>query len=676
MTLKERINHWLNSEAPSPNGIERNGRVAYPNKGGYLKNIQQGYDANPIVASCVALYCSTMNEAPLVVGNDDGTVNLNHPISIKWRTPNKRMGQAEFWSIVWFYIQVSGNCYLRKMRGGLGQTEELYPYSDALVVPLLDELGWVYAYRFSSGNYVEDWPERDVIHLKHPMYRDPYQAHMGQSPINVAWEKILTYNELTATIYSLAASNGVPSGALVAPGSIDPTQVSSLKQQLATRRDSAGKKRTDPLVLGAGMQYVQMGLDSQKMQATELFKSLETDICGCFGVHPSVLGTNSGLAISTYNNLESAQKDFTVIRRMPFWNSLEEQIEAGMRDEWKGIQLQFDTTHVAALAADPDSIIYPVIAKFNANLVTQNEARARMGDNELADGDKFAFQVVPAAPSFGAFADDGEDLITSIATEGDGVKRVKWNEKVASVQWKKQDDLYESLIRDMLPHVQATVNEFRVAVLGSDSKRVKKANADVNIQQLLQSFMNATHGQRKKLMEQILALASQNASLDLAEVQSYMDDIADRVARETSAKMKDALETTKNRVSEIIEANAGNESAIIKALKEKFDDMSTGKAETIARTTVKAQSSAAQNEAFTNVNKRTDDPKKKVYNVWLSQRDNRVRPAHEKLDGTYVLAGEAFNEGTGSGPGLGEDPSQSINCRCVLVPTRGARLGL
>lgn len=393
----------------SPAGVSVGGRIPYPKRGTYLLHVQNGYKANPIVAACVGLLSSTMNEPPLGVAEMDGTVNLNHPLSVMFRRPNPYMGQAQFWAQCWQFLSLSGNAYIKIIRGEMGNATGFLPYGDAHVSPVRDDNGWIVGYQYSSQGVTQFWKAGNVIHLRHPLYIDPLALDMGMSPIEVAWDKVQTYNELQSSIYSLVASNMVPSGILTAPGEVGAGAIASLRQQLAKRRDAKGKERTEPLVLGSGMTYVQMGLDAQRLQATETLRELEAAICAAFRVHPAVIGSSAGLSISTYNNLQSAYAEFTTLLRVPMWNAIEEQLEACLSQDFPGVQLAFDLGQVQALQPDVDAVVYPAIASFNANLITQNETRAKMGYDPVEDGDKYMFEVVPAPTGFGmASAQGGE----------------------------------------------------------------------------------------------------------------------------------------------------------------------------------------------------------------------------------------------------------------------------
>lgn len=684
-----------NRELPSPNGTQIGGRIGYPQKAGYLANVEHGFNRNPVVAACVGVYASTLNEAPLAALYDDGTINRQHPVSLLFRKPNPRMGQAEFWQIVWTYLAIGGNAYIVKVRSAMGNIVELYPYSDAHVAPLLNDLGWIYAYRYNSGNVVQDWPAEDVIHIQNPAYRDPLAMHKGISPISVAWDKINTYNELQATIYSLVASNAVPSGILSAPGDIGVAAIESLKVQLQKRRNAQGRERTDPLVLGSGMNYTQMGLDAQRLQAIETIRELETSICGAFRIHPAVVQTSAGLAISTYNNLQSAYQEYTTLTRVPFWNALEEQLEAGLTKEFPGVSLQFDLSEVQALQPDVDAVIYPVIAEYNANIITLNETRSKLGFEPVDDGDKFSYELIPQPGGFGAFAadtseaKDGAEFIESV----DG-QRIKWVEPEAVKYWRDQEDAVKKAIGPTQNDVAAMFARLEREVLKAAKSKaaykqeggatrsisfdVAKVLNDALLKTSVTKFMQDNAITQEALRARIMEMVMTSLDGDLTQVQSFTDQIRDEQIRQMTKNMTESAETTRKDVARVLEANAGKPAEDVqKALREKFSTMKESRAKMIATTTCKAQTSVVQRATVKRVNARETDPGRKVVQVWLSQRDDAVRDTHEKLDGEWIEEGETFDKyvpGAGEGPGLG-DVSEAANCRCTLRPVRKSRLG-
>lgn len=810
MALRERIQKLFGTRAtglPSPQGTQIGGRIAYPDKSGYIANCEHGFNKNPVVAACVGLYASTMNEAPLGFLRQDGTVDTNHPISLLFRRPNKYMGQADFWQVVWTYLAIGGNCYIRKVRSEVGNIVELIPYSDAFVVPVLDELGWVFAYQYVSNDVRQLWQRDDVIHLMNPAYRDPLRMYMGKSPIEIAWDKINTYNELQATMYSLVASNAVPSGILSAPGDIPSQTVASLKAQLTKRKNAQGRDRTEPLVLGAGMTYTQMGLDATKLQANEMLQELEVAICGAFRIHPVVALTSAGLARSTYNNIQSAYQEFTTLTRVPFWNAIEEQLESGFQKEYTGIQLGFDLSAVQALQPDADSLIYPVVAEFNANIITRNETRSKLGFEPVEDGDKYAFEILPAAPAFGALSaapiteskaeptsgaalhlrayedidftppqgvrdeaakglewrdeynrggtevgvarardlsngrnvspdtarrmasyfarhevdkqgqgwspdqdgfpsagriawalwggdagqawssklvrqmdaedENNKEEIVAVISDNKGHK-VVWNESIARKYYEAQNDITEqyaaSTVKDVVAFIDAAAKQAKAT-----SKSRKAKQPQLQVDELVRKFMTANAKAQEKLFTQILDLAVKNTGGSLADVQSYIDDLRNEQAKEIISRMTESGKTLQRELNKLYEANTtATDDEIAQLIDDKFTTISTSRANTIARTVGKAQTTVVQNHTTRNLNTRITNKEERFVNVWLSQRDNDVRETHEELDGQWVEVGASFDKyvlGVGEGPGLGSEASETINCRCTVRPVRKSKLG-
>ena len=674
----------------SPAGVSIGGRVPYPKRGEYLNHVQNGYKANPIVAACVGLLSSTMNEPPLGVANDDGTVNVNHPLAVTFRRPNPYMGQAQFWAQCWQFLSLSGNAYLKIIRGDMGNLSGFLVYGDAHVAPIRDENGWITGYVYESQNVKKYWSAEKVIHIRHPLYIDPLRLDMGMSPIEVCWDKVQTYNELQSSIYSLVASNMVPSGLLTAPGDVPKTAVDQIRQQLQKRRNANGVERTEPLVLGAGMNYVQMGLDAQKLQASETLKDLEAAICAAFRIHPAVIGSSAGLSISTYNNLQSAYAEYTTLLRVPMWNALEEQLEAGLSRDYPGVQLAFDLSQVEALQPDVDEA--SIIAQFTNNLTTQNETRAKLGYKPVEDGERYSYQVsttggfgIMSKPGTTEHKDDNsktdgtaanvDDVKFTVSADG-----IKWNEDYAVKAWQDEQAVIDRAAKQTEPYVFDFLDKAQRGAVGKvKARKGTKANpADgINVQQLVNEYMTATESIRQTLARQIIELTLEGTNVDFTVVQSFIDDVIKAQTRETADMMKDSGETLKREVSKIAEENAGDANKIAELITAKFETIKPSRAKMIAKTTVRAQSTVVQNETISNLNQREDVADRKFVMVWLTQRDNDVRPSHERLDGKWVEMGEPwtkYNSGITRGPGIGPDASEVINCRCIQRPTRRSRI--
>jgi uncharacterized protein with gpF-like domain len=77
-----------------------------------------------------------------------------------------------------------------------------------------------------------------------------------------------------------------------------------------------------------------------------------------------------------------------------------------------------------------------------------------------------------------------------------------------------------------------------------------------------------------------------------------------------------------------------------------------------------------------------------IMRVWVTRRDDRVRPSHREMDGLYVNVTGKFPElkadangqisrtgKTLDGPAVGTgSPSSIVNCRCVIRPVRKRKI--
>lgn len=136
--------------------------------------------------------------------------------------------------------------------------------------------------------------------------------------------------------------------------------------------------------------------------------------------------------------------------------------------------------------------------------------------------------------------------------------------------------------------------------------------------------------------------------------------------RSLNEKSRIITETTAERLGDVVQdglTSGADIDTIASNIQGLFDDMKLARARAIAITNVTTGFESGQQESF----KRGGIGFKR----WLSQRDGKVRPAHDEVDGQEVPVAESF---TVAGvemmhPG---DPSAPaalvINCRCTMLP--------
>lgn len=395
--IKTALLNWGTKSGGMPVMSTTGNRYVAPDRRGFEQ--QARAYLNQVVLACIATRAQTLNEPPLVaVDPVSKEIIPAHPLTRLFRRPNKDMSQSMFWQYVSTYIDIGGNAYIHKVRNVFGQVIELRPYHSGHIVPVSESGEWVDYYLYQFDGVTKEIDPRDIIHMR-SYYIDPLNPVLGISPIRAAGINIDTYNELMQTLYSYLRNNGVPSGVLSVNQTINQTQAESLKEQFQV--NTTGRNRGKPVVLPAGMSYTQMGLDVSKLEASSQFAQYEVAICGVYRVDPAVAMTMAGLQSSTYNNKKEAYNEYTLLTRVPTWNTWAEQVELSFSNEFPEVDVEFDTSSVAALQANAE-MINTITSQFTSNLVTVNEARQKLGYPALElDGDKFSYEM--AAPAMGGF---------------------------------------------------------------------------------------------------------------------------------------------------------------------------------------------------------------------------------------------------------------------------------
>lgn len=678
MSLINRITDFFSSESKAATlplvGQTIANRAAVPNLAEFKLQITEGLYKNSAVQGCITALSSTLNEAPVIIVKPNGDYVESHPLERLFARPNPHMSGSTFWKYITMYVYTGGNAYIHKVRSKLtGAIVELYPYHAGQMVPKPSQYGWIEGYNYMSDGAVKHVNADEIIHIK--WTPDPLNPTVGLSPIEVSGAKIQALNEIDQTIYSQMRNNGVPGHLMFLPqGVITPQAREALREMW--EQNFTGTNRGKLGVLAGDVRVERMAMNMSELQSEGLYGQLESAICGVFRVHPVVAMVYAGLLSSTYSNMETAFREFTTLTRVPTWKDWGEQLTLGLRDELGGLSAAFDTTAVEALKSDPDSVIYPVIAMFNANLITQNEARERTGQQQVEDGDKYAFELTQQG-EVGLLAADGQASTPAIiepltGTFDENKKRLFLTEEKASQAWKQIEEINAEYTEQIKPYVEELYAE---AAKMAISVKANPNAERIDVKALVDQFMKSSGAARRQLLDRIMAIAVADVGADFSEVVSFVDLINTEVARANVQNITKASATVKKQIAKIIRDNAGKSVAeIASAIRDGAKKLSEGRAETIARTVVAQQTSTVQESTWSKMNDRR--PKdKQIVKVWITQRDDLVRDSHENLDGTFVEIGSEFGNNIvapGIVSGSDPDPADFVNCRCII---RGVERG-
>lgn len=133
-----------------------------------------------------------------------------------------------------------------------------------------------------------------------------------------------------------------------------------------------------------------------------------------------------------------------------------------------------------------------------------------------------------------------------------------------------------------------------------------------------------------------------------------------------SAKSID--ETTREQLKKMLvkmfeEGKAVTEIGI--AIRDKFNEIETGRAMTIARTETLTAVSLGKAAKRSEWQERFPDAK--LMKMWVTAKDDRVRDSHQDLEGESVKSDDSFSNGLFYPRDPGGEASEVINCRCDVI---------
>jgi len=285
--------------------------------------------------------------------------------------PNRYMGSMEFRRTLTAQCLRYGNAFAQIVRNGAGELMELVPLlpSDVVMVVKDNRL----TYRHHELGEVE--PEQ-LLHIRAP----GSDGLWGHSLIRQGREALGLAKAMEKTGGKLYSNAGVPKLALVHPGSLSPSAIQGILDSYQAKHagaDNAGR----PLVLGEGMRIERINQsleDSMWLQAREF--SVQ-EVSRLFGVPVVYLADHSRSTFASIVELTRTYWDGCLAHWSAVWAE-----EVRRKLLAPGEQLMWDTRDLLKGSfADQVSALRSAV---EVGLLTQNEARERLGLNPVEGGDE------------------------------------------------------------------------------------------------------------------------------------------------------------------------------------------------------------------------------------------------------------------------------------------------
>lgn len=343
--------------------------------------------AHSAIYACVTLVGSDVSKTRCrIVEEDDNGIweETSKTKLTPWagllRQPNHYQNRIKFFQ--WWMTSklINGNTYALKVRDNRGVVQRLYILDPGKVTPLVAPDGAVY-YTLSADNLSgltmdQIAPASEIIHdvmvpLYHPL--------CGVSPITACALAALQGLKIQQNSTDFFANGSKPGGVLTAPLHIDPDVAKRVKDYWDT--SFSGENAGKVAVLGDGLTYEPMAVNSRDSQLIEQLNWTALDIARCFHVPAHMI---DAAPPPNYNNIEALNQQYYSQCLQILIEELEEVLDKGLELP-KPYGTEFDLDDL--LRMDTATLISSEKDGIIAGIKSPNESRHRLGLKPVTGGE-------------------------------------------------------------------------------------------------------------------------------------------------------------------------------------------------------------------------------------------------------------------------------------------------
>jgi HK97 family phage portal protein len=279
----------------------------------------------PVVFACVRVIANAVAQLPCKLYKlDPGGASKteveasDHPLaSVLDRMSNPEMTSFEFRQTMISHLLLWGNCYAKIDRNPSGQVTALWPlYPWLLSVTRDDQRRLVFSYGAEKWTYDPARPQilRLCIHSQ--------DGIVGRSVVRVLRESIaggIALQKFGNTFFGNGATFG---GILSSPDDLDEEQRLQVRAEIDQLHQGPDRAHRF-LLLYNGLKYEKLGIPPEDAQFLESKKFSRSELAGCFGVPPHMIGD---LDRATFSNIENESIRWLRDGLEPYLKNFEEAV--------------------------------------------------------------------------------------------------------------------------------------------------------------------------------------------------------------------------------------------------------------------------------------------------------------------------------------------------------------
>ncbi len=581
--------------------------------------------------------------------------------------PNPYFTRSQVFGYIENWLSINGNAFIWTPTNGYRVPLQMWVLNPTRMRVIKGENNFIDGYVYQSaqeGNIAI--PEKEIIHLAklHPAARPEEIIGMnifGVGLVSAALEYANIDREVSAYLARLFANNTVPPLIAKFPERFDQDEWQKLKS--AWNEELPDYKLR--ALLGGGMQLELPPKGELAVSYDAVSRDTRAQIAQVFGVPPGMLD-------GSFQNRATAEVQFAIFRQNtidPEALYIAEEFTRHFRRWEEDVLIEAQPYEYA----DPDADMRQEEFELKWGIKTINDARGERGYDPIPNGDTplIAGGYVPL--NVAVNPPPAPFVPRNTETRSLTAKRAKLPLITADAKdlfWRNFDGITESNAGALENVVEMIIAQIKEQVFQlADDGVLTLATVDVSPEELAKYDAIIAEAANQVATELYATLAIEGGVPPTAEVIALVE--------ESSAQIRDSIGVIKQEVQATLTANAGKDKdELFKILNTKFDSLQTSRARAIANTTSANVTSGMQYAVY------KDEGFKMV---WLTQRDNRVRPAHAAMEGSTQGADGYFTvvtevrdkegniievktEKAKRPLGSGLSASNAVNCRCQLFP--------
>jgi len=615
----------------------------------------------------------------------------NHPILELLDKVNPYLSFPDLLKITQIYKDLAGNAYWWIIKSGDTITE-IWPYlrPDRIsVIP--SAINFIEGYKYlvpGSGEFVK-FSANEIIHFKYPNPLDPY---CGVAPMEACYLAYNTYLRSSEYNNSFFGNNARADFILNVEADLGDDQRKQLMTQWENRHKGTGHEHRMAILSGGKGNVLQTSMSAKDMEFIEQMKFTRDEILAIFKVPKALLDPQE----LNYASAKVAKEIFLNEVIVPLMKDFVSTLNEFLLPQYNDDSLFFDFEH----PAEEDPITkyerYKTLSLVNA--IAPNEIRAMENLPPFEGGNNIymPFSVAPV----GGEVETNQGKSFKLGKVKDIKIPKKYNVLIKSKS--TTAEMRERLIKElkaeiidkkkkvMPPEVkQKTKKELfresfwyaKIAKTDEDEREMRKvlrkqfARQEKHVLDSLRekSFsFNFDNEGEKGIFIKIFSPFFKDIIKAYGEDAIHMVDMRDFtlsqrakdwIANNVKKFSGEVNETTKQEIRDVLGKSVEEGESIqqaAKRIKTVFNEISTSRARTIARTEIQHASNYASVEAW----KQSGVVEEKE---WLTALDERVCEICGSQEGKVVNLDNKF-QASDELFGHVQEPPAHINCRCTLLP--------